>query len=124
MWAAGATPAAGDFAADDQVIEAMRLAGASEEVIVLAGRAREQSKDLRFEVWPENWDALRIFTSLDTSWSRLSLGRGVVVRTGIAAAEIESTLRLFGAKKASRWQILQDIRLMEQAALDVFAAQG
>ncbi len=77
-----------------------------------------------FEVWPENWPTIEVFLELSTCWLWVTPGMEDPVRVGIAATEIESSLRLLGVKKAKRCSMFRDLRAMERAALKVFRSSA
>lgn len=71
-------------------------------------------------MWPENWPTVEAFLSLGRCWAWVAPAMGEPVRVGIPAAEVESTLRLLRVKQSARREMFQDLRAMEQAALEVF----
>lgn len=83
--------------------------------------ARQQAGSDDFEVLPENWETVQLFLHLATSWSVVQFGLGGATRFGIPASEIESTLRMWGARGPARKALFLDLRMMEQAALEVIA---
>jgi hypothetical protein len=60
-----------------------------------------------FEVWPDNWESVRIFNAMDTQW-RVSNGG----RSGLDYNVLHS---VFDVKWGSN--TFDDIRIMESAAL-------
>lgn len=102
------------------MVESLQQLGAPLEVIEAA---REQAGSDDFEVLPENWETVQIFLHLATCWSTVALGLGGSARYGIPATEIESTLRLWGARGSKRKELFLSLRMMEQAALEVFVNQ-
>lgn len=64
---------------------------------------------------------MQLFLHLATSWSTVPLGLGGAARFGIPATEIESTLRMWGARGAARKELFLHLRMMEQSALEVIA---
>lgn len=113
-WAGGGRT----FAPDESIAQALEQIGAPAHVIQ---QTREQAGADDFEVLPENWETVQIFLHLSTSWSTVSLGMGAACRFGIPATEIESTLRMWGVRGRKQRKLLLDIRMMEQAALEVIA---
>jgi len=97
----------------------MRAAGAPSDIIEAATAATASPSSAEFEVWPENWQTLEIFLDLSSCWTWLSAGLITPIRIGIAATEIEATLRLHGLRGKRRRNRYQEIRLMEAAALEV-----
>ncbi|MFM0192420.1 DUF1799 domain-containing protein [Paraburkholderia strydomiana] len=83
--------------------------------------AREQVPEPAFEVYEENWDAVQVFSALSTQW-RMSafsgFGAARLVHTGLDYAAIEPVYRLIGIRRDRRAAIFEQIRVMEEAALD------
>lgn len=105
--------------ADDDVLAALRAAGAPPEVLD-AARPNSPSEDEVFEVWPENWPTVEAFLALGRCWMWVAPGMGTPVRVGIPATEVESTLRLLDVQRPGRREMFLELRAMEQAALEVF----
>lgn len=98
------------------MLEALRAAGAPEEVI----RHAQGQEPEGFEVWPENEGVVEAFLQLATCWAVATPPMGEPFRLGLPAGEIESTLRLLGLSKRQRTEAFRDIREMERVALSVF----
>lgn len=113
-------PAGGDFDADNEVLAALRKAGAPSAVIDAARRSADEAGD--FEVWPENWETLKAFLALGRRWTWVAPAMSDPVRVGIPATEIEATLRLLQVRGPARRAMFEDLLEMEQAALEVFNA--
>ena len=67
--------------------------------------------EVEVEIWPENWPAVEIFTLFDTQW-----------RTGFNGPEgldYSVVCQLLDRKISGEnwWQMFDDIRIMERAAL-------
>jgi hypothetical protein len=77
----------------------------------------EQPEPEHFEVWPENWDAVLMFTRLQTQW-RASAG-GVI---GLDYGAVGWLLRLYEVK--DQRALLEDLQIMEGAALAVIHREG
>lgn len=72
-----------------------------------------------FEIWPENEEAFLIFCALQTQWHRIS-GLGGTARTGLMYSEARLEMRERGLKPARRNELMDDLRVMERAALETW----
>ncbi|MFZ9620419.1 MAG: DUF1799 domain-containing protein [Prochlorococcaceae cyanobacterium] len=79
--------------------------------------APEPSAPETFEVWKENWDAVVMWTRLQTQW-RASAG-GVI---GLDYGVLEWLLRLYEVK--DQRALLEDLQIMEGAALAAMHKEG
>lgn len=69
------------------------------------------------EVWPENWDALMMFATIDTQWN-WATGLGGGARTGLRYEAVYPLLDRMTKGDEEAWErLFSDIRCMEQAAL-------
>ncbi|MFL9883117.1 DUF1799 domain-containing protein [Paraburkholderia agricolaris] len=83
--------------------------------------ARERAPEPAFEVYAENWDAVQVFSALSTQWRMAAFsgfGAARLVHTGLDYSAIEPVYRLIGIGRDRRAAIFQQIRVMEEAALD------
>lgn len=64
------------------------------------------------DVWPDNWDVIGLFTSLNTQW-RTGFGGA----TGLDYGVLPSVLRLRGVKRAVWPELFEDLRVLEAEAL-------
>jgi len=69
-----------------------------------------------FLVMPENWDSVQVFSALSRCW-RVDSFNGHYL--GLERSAIESTLRLMGVLPGLHRGIFEDLRIMENAALEV-----
>lgn len=84
--------------------------------------ARERAVEPDFEVYPENWDAVQLFLALSTQWRAVAFGTlasARVLHTGLDYTAVESVARLTGIPRSRRAAVFQQLRVMEEAALDV-----
>lgn len=65
------------------------------------------------EVWPENWPTFRLFSMLHSQWDVAPTGR----RTGLKYPVLFELMDRKGIAGADWWDMLEDIRAMEGAAL-------
>lgn len=72
-----------------------------------------------FEVFPDNWTALSVFTDLATQW-RVGFGGP----TGLDYTAIEPVLRLRRVKRNQWAQTFDDLQVMETEVLKVFKEQA
>lgn len=84
-------------------------------VIVEEGQSGDSGED--YEVWPENWDAVRAFLAAETQW-RAAIGPAAMIWLGLDYAGLDTVLtRKFPAADAA---MFDDLRRMEAEALAVF----
>ena len=76
--------------------------------------------ELTFGVWRENWSVLELFCSCQTQWRHAGMGG---VRTGLDYAAVESVVRMTGRIDAAA-ELFAGVRVMEHAAMEVFAEQA
>ncbi len=72
--------------------------------------------DEDFAVWPENWQTVRIFLSLSRCWRQDGMSGQFF---GIPRADIESTLTMWNVRRTQKRAILDNLVVMEGAALEV-----
>lgn len=72
-----------------------------------------------FEVFPDNWLAVSVFTDLSTQWRV-----GFAGPVGIDYTAIEPVLRLRGVKRQEWRRLFDDLQVMETEALTVFKEQA
>lgn len=70
-----------------------------------------------FEVWEENWESVCWFLQMDRRWV-FNMYSGQRVRLDDQAVMVH--LKLHISKKPERRKIMEDLLIMEQAALEVF----
>lgn len=95
--------------------EDLRFYGADDETIeeVLG----DESEGDGFEVWPENWRALELFTACHTQWRLGPMG-------GVLGLDYQGVAAVFRMKRVKDQDaMLADLQVMEAAALKVFAEQ-
>jgi hypothetical protein len=84
LWAAGGGPSPAD----------RRRRREDEAALgIIAADADDDALPADFEVWPENWDAFRLFCGLNTQWNHVGLAG---VRVGLRYEAIEPTARMMG----------------------------
>lgn len=77
------------------------------------GLTVEEASGPDFEVWPDNWQAVQLFSDLRTQWN--AGGKGP---TGLNYPAMESVMRITGVRPAERAELFRCIRVMEAEALD------
>lgn len=71
------------------------------------------------EVWPENWETLMLFVSLQTQWS-VAIGMGGGGRIGLRYEAVYPLLdRLAGDDKTEWGRLFADLQAMEHAVLTI-----
>lgn len=104
---------------DDGVIASLHAMQAPPEVIAEWEAARTPPPP-EFEIHADNWEVFLLFTRrLGSQW-QIAAGMGGVMRIGIPLQAIESLFRLLRLPHATRLQYLDEIQIMEAAALEVF----
>jgi hypothetical protein len=68
------------------------------------------------EVWPENWASVVFFLSIGTQWNISPEGKAI----GLNYSAIESAMNMQNIRKIRRPSLLNDVRLMEETALNIF----
>jgi hypothetical protein len=68
-----------------------------------------------FEVLPENWEAVRIFSRLGSQWKIGAFGGFI----GLDYPALESALRMMRILPSRRPGLFESIQIMEAAALEV-----
>lgn len=86
--------------------------------LVALGAERDQAAaavgDDDFRVWPENWNAVRVFTACATQW-RVSAAR----RTGLDYAAVYAVISMLGIE--ANEDLLARIQVLEAEALKEFS---
>lgn len=103
---------------DEDVIAGMEQAGFPEERIAATRAAAKAAHAAanEFEVWPDNWRTVRVFSGLSTQWRLAPMGGF----SGLDYAAVEAALRIWRAPRR-RWRALfADIQIMEAAVVDYF----
>lgn len=77
-----------------------------------------QSREVEFEVWPQNWEVLGAFLFVCTQWRTVPIGGGLepmrVYWQGLDYGAVSAALVGFGI--AATPQLWSDLRVMEAAA--------
>jgi hypothetical protein len=94
-----------DVATEDKALEAFGLK-----------RDGPPPDDASVRVWPENWQAFRLFVALSTQWN---VGMGGP--TGIRYESIPTVLRLRAVPRGEWSLLFEQLRTMESEALKYFA---
>jgi hypothetical protein len=120
-WASG--PSRRSAAASEKYRQDLRdLKLSDEQIDAMLGAEDDDAGDAdAFWVLPENWDSIQVFSSLNRCW-RLDSFNGKYL--GLDRPSIESTLRLMGIPPDRHREILEDLQIMENAALQVLNANN
>lgn len=81
----------------------------------LAGAAPAEP-DPTFGVWPENWDAVRVFLAMGTQWRFAGMAG---VPSGLDYAALPMVLRCLRLRPNET--LFEQLRVMEAGALEVFS---
>lgn len=98
---------------DEEQDEADAECGIGEGFTPQPAFRNQQSDDLL--IYPDNWPAVQVFFALANCW-RVDYMAGRYL--GIDRPAIESTMRMMGVKRKRRGGIFEDLRVMENAALE------
>lgn len=91
----------------------MFTSGPSESELAIIGLLREDVEDNSpCEVWPDNWEAFRIFELVSGQWI-MSNGYRVALNYSTVAWAMD----LFKVRKKKQLERLSEVRVMESAAL-------
>ena len=105
-----------DFEPDPEVIKQLRAMGASAEMLASVGRSALAPAD--FLVFQDCWESLQAFVCLGSQW-RVAVGMSGISWLGIDFVAVESYLRMKRVARAKWAQILDDLLLMQQSALEI-----
>lgn len=98
------------------MIAGLLAANAPQEVIDRVTCDPDEEVQDDCEVWPENWPSVMLFLALGTQWTVSPHGKVI----GIHYPSITSAMDLKNISKPRRASMFDDIRLMEETALNVF----
>ena len=88
--------------------------GPSDEELAMIGIQREDVEDTSdVEIWPENYQTYEIFRSVSSQWRV-----GPAGPTALDHNTVFKHMELMQLKPKKQLGIIQNIRIMEQAALD------
>jgi hypothetical protein len=110
---------------EPDIIVQMRELGSPDDVIerTRSELAAQQAAALEaafFGVHPDNWLAANVFLALSTQWV-LVTGFGAAAYTGLNYQSVESAINMLNVRRSRQPRLLHEIRVMEAAALKVFA---
>lgn len=98
-------------------LEAAVIARFKPEPDVADGCAPEDYWEDPVEVWPENWDSLVFFVSLQTQWS-YAIGLAGGGRIGLRYEAVYPLLDRIAGKNKAKWdRLFDELRHMERAVL-------
>ena len=72
-----------------------------------------------YEYFPENQTIIEAFLNCDTQWVRVAVGMASIITEGLNYCALKSTLEMMGIKRRSWPDVLEGVRVMENAALSV-----
>ncbi|WP_186169789.1 DUF1799 domain-containing protein [Burkholderia gladioli] len=103
---------------DAGVIGALRAFGASVESIETASALVDNAA---FEVYEENWEAVKVFIAASTQWRIVGVGgfsHASLVHTGLDYVALEAVMRMHGVPRSRRAAVFEQVRVLEEGALD------
>lgn len=68
------------------------------------------------DIWPEHWGVWDVFLAQGRRWRMVGGLNGDRLQ-GLDMTQVESTIKLMGIKKKARPQMLDDLQVLEAAAL-------
>jgi hypothetical protein len=71
------------------------------------------------QCWPDNWQALQVFSALSTQWNV-----GMSGAVGMRYEAFSIIFEAFSIKKKARAELMYLLRIMENEALQVFRENG
>lgn len=103
---------------DDSMVKNLVAAGYSPDSVAAYQRAQKTAQ-VDFEIWQENWDSWIFFLQVSTQWIVAAGGMGGLFYVGLQRNCIESEMNMRGIKKAQRLTLIDDLYIIEHAALAV-----
>lgn len=91
------------------------MAGAPVEIIESYREKLKLEQDSGCEIWQENLESFSVFQALTTQWRISDMGYFF----GLSYPAVESVLNMMGFNRKRNMEIFEDIRIMENAALEV-----
>lgn len=82
----------------------------------------EQRTPSHIDIWPEHHETWRVWSAVGNAWSVVA-GMGGMAYLGFDRAQAESVMRTMGVKKSKRRRLLDDLLVMESAALPILNAK-
>lgn len=71
------------------------------------------------ELWPDNVPAFNVFVAMLTQWRTAGIdGEGTIIRTGLDYSALPEVWRRCKIASADRGEVFDDLRVLEDAALD------
>ena len=97
----------------------MYESGPSAEQLGVLGLTAADLDEEDIEVWPCNWPAIRLFSSMRTQWRASASGA-----IGLDYGCIHDVAAFLGIKKKKLASIFPDLQVLEGEALRVMAEEG
>ncbi|WP_298235916.1 DUF1799 domain-containing protein [uncultured Azohydromonas sp.] len=98
----------------------MAAAGAAPHLVAHARGSPLERPGL--EVFPDCWDAVQVFLLLGRQWRIEVAPNGKLIRHGLDLAALPGVIDAYGVPQPERRALIADLRLMEEAALEVLNA--
>ncbi len=87
--------------------------------MAVLGLTEDDFENQSIEIWPENFAAYKVFNALSGAWRFRQCGMGPAIPVAIKRAEIVATLELENLPRDDWPSLFDDIKVMEQQALQV-----
>lgn len=96
----------------------MRALGVSADDVDTLREQEDEEDDGLFEVYPCNWPTVQAFLRLTRSWN-VAVGMTGLIYLGLRPEACESVLRMMQIPESDQLEILDQLAVMETAALKV-----
>lgn len=84
----------------------------------------EHGSDEDCAVWPENWESVLTFLGFHSCWRKQYLDMaGQIVWEGFYWCDVTALLNEIQPKRRRRRELIDDLRVMEAAALEILNAK-
>lgn len=90
-----------------------------EEILAIGALPEDFLDDSELEIWPENWEAVLIFSRMGTQW-RVGMGGA----TGLDYTLLPLLCESYRVKRKQYPEILDKIQVMERHALSIMSSEG
>lgn len=75
--------------------------------------------DERTDVFPDNWESLRVFAAMKTQWRYVSCGMAGILATGLDYGVLPEVWKRTNIPESRQNGIFRDLQIMEVAAMTV-----
>ena len=75
--------------------------------------------DEHTEIFPDNWESLRVFAAMKTQWRYVSCGMACILATGLDYGVLPEVWKRTNIPESRQNGIFRDLQIMEVAAMTV-----